>query len=138
MVLRTARILSAAVVLILIVGVRPASCDGWSILHPFSSDTTTETKPKKPVTKPAPKTPTTWDKVVAAPGNAITKVGNTITGKKPDPPKASQFVAVPKGPTIQPQKKKETKSWLPSLFRPKEPEKPKDVSEWLAKERLDP
>jgi hypothetical protein len=137
---KTARIVSAVAVLFVMASVRPAVCEGWSLLHPFSSDSTTETTPKKPtprpVAKPAAQPPSTIDKVVAAPKNLLTKVGNTITGKKAEQPKPSQMVAIPKGPTIQPNGKTETKSWLPSMFQPKPPEKPKDVPEWLGRERV--
>lgn len=138
MVAGASRVLSIVAALTLLVGAQPAVCLGSS-LWPFSSDSTTETKPKppaaKPAPKPAPKPPSTLDKVVAAPKNLLTKVGDTLTGKKPAPPKTSQMVAVPK--PLQPPKKP-SKSWLPSLFQPKEPEKPKNVGEWLSKDRLDP
>jgi hypothetical protein len=76
------------------------------------------------------------DKIVAAPKNLFTKVGDTLTGKKPTPPKPSQMVAIPRG--LQSPARKESKSWFSSLFQPKEPENSKTVSDWLAKERLDP
>jgi hypothetical protein len=136
MVVRTARVLPAIVAtLILCAGVRPSQCEAWSLLHPFSSDGTPAAKPQPK--KPAPK-PSTLDKVVAAPGNVLTKVGNTITGKKPEPPKAtSQMYATSRLPDIQPPKK-ESKSWVPSFLKPEEPKKPKTVSDWLSKNRLDP
>jgi hypothetical protein len=134
---RIAGIVSAGAVLA-VLGLGPNECKGWSLLHPFSSDGATETQPKRPAPKPAATPPTTMDKVLAPPKALFTKVGNTITGKKPEPPKPSRMVAIPKGPTIQP-RNTETKSWLPSMFQPKPAEKPKDkdVCEWLGRERVE-
>ena len=126
---------AVAAALILFAGVRPTECKAWSVWNPFasSSDKAAEAKPKKTVKKQ----PSTLDKVVAAPKNMFNAVGNTITGKKPEPKKpTSQMYATMKAPAIHPPKKE--KSWLPSWMKPEEPKKDKTVSEWLTKERLDP
>jgi hypothetical protein len=139
MVVKTTWLLSAVVaMLILLADVRPAVCEGGSIWNPFSSDSATEAKSKKNISKTSTKQPSTWDKVVAAPSNLLTKVGDTLTGKKSEPKKTSaNMVAYPTPPAIQ-TKKPESKSWLDKMFQPKEPEKSKDVKDWLGKSRLDP
>jgi hypothetical protein len=141
MVAKTARVFSACLaMLVLLAGVRPAVGEGWSILHPLTFGSTSDAKPKQPVmqSQPTQKPPSTFSQIVAAPGNLATKVGNTITGKKPEPVKApAAMYARPTPPVIAPPPKKESKSWVSSWFQPEEPKKPKSVSDWMGQPRVD-
>jgi len=130
MLIRTARVwLGVTAMLVLFGGVRPAVCEGWSLLHPFSSDSTAQSKPPKPT--PNQPLPTTGSKTF------FSKVSDKITGKKPEPVKpAPGMYATPKPPVIQPPKQ-EKKSWLGSMFQPKEPEKAKSVPDWMKQPRVD-
>ena len=82
MVGRIARILSASVMVVLLADVRPALCEGWSLLHPFSSETTSETKPKRPTPKTVKKEPSTLNKVGTGTKNFFNKTGETLGLKK--------------------------------------------------------
>jgi hypothetical protein len=136
MVVRITRILAAAAVMALFTNMQPAVCHGWSLLHPFSSDATTNTKTKKMVVKPVKKQqPSTLDKLAAGTKNFFNKTGETLGLKKPETKKPT--VAYPKA-SIQSQKKDESKSWLGSMFKPAEPKKPTSVSEWIGQPRQDP
>jgi hypothetical protein len=56
----------------------------------------------------------------------------------PGPLRKPQY-ATPMPPKIQSAKEPESKSWLPSLSKPDEPEQPKTVDEWMRNtKRLDP
>jgi len=125
---KTAKILGVVAILLMWIGARPDVGYGWS-WNPFSSASTTETRSKKPISKTAQKSPSTWSKVTSGTKGFFTKVGNTLTGKKSAPKKtAKPQYAFPKSRV---QKKEESKSWFSSWFQPKEPEKPKTVSEWM-------
>jgi hypothetical protein len=134
MVAKTARVLSAVVaMLIVFAGVRPGVCEGWSLLHPLTFESTPETKPIRPTLKAPPKPPTAMDQIAAAPKNAW----NTMTGKKPDPPKATPgMYASVKPPVIQQPPKKESKSWISSMFQPEEPKKSPTVNDFMKKDRV--
>jgi hypothetical protein len=133
--MRIARILSASVILVLLVEVQPASCEGWSLPNPFSSKSTTETK-RRPLIRPAKKQPTVLDKIGTGTKNFFNKTGETLGLKKPE--KRVQYtVATPKPRNITPSKT-ETKSWLPSFLKPEPPKKEKmDVKDWIAQPRQD-
>jgi hypothetical protein len=135
MVVRIARILSISTLLILLTVVQPAKCEGWSLLHPFSSDTTTDTKPKRPVYKTAKQEPSTWNKVTTGTKSFFSKTGEKLGLKKPEA-KKPQY-ATPRMPPVAAQKKNESKSWLGSMFKPEEPAKPKTVSDWMANPRVE-
>ncbi len=130
MLARTAKILATSIVLFLFVGVRPAMCEGWSILNPFSSSSESKKETvKKPAFKSAAKKePSTLDKMGQGTKNFFNKTGETLGLKKPEPRKA--LYATAKQPTLQ-TKKKESKSWFDKTFGPSEPEKPTDVHEWM-------
>ena len=137
MVVKTARVLSAVVAtLVVFGGVRPGVCEAWSLLHPFTFDSTPDPKPRRPVVKAPPKPPSTMDQVIAAPGKMVTTVSNTITGKKPDPPKATPNMFAYQAPQTIQAPKKESKSWISSMFQPEEPPKPKTVNDWLKHDRV--
>jgi hypothetical protein len=137
MVAKAGRVLTvAAATAILFSGVGPAVCQAWSILHPLTFDSTPQPKPRQPVMQSVQKPPSTFDQIVSAPGNLATKVGNTITGKKPEPAKASPMMYARPTPPTLPQKKAST--WVPSWLQPEEPKKPKSVTEWMANPRSDP
>jgi hypothetical protein len=126
MVVKTARILSPFVaMLILFAGLRPAVCQAWSILHPLTFSTTP---------KPPPKPPSTLDKIVAAPVNLVTSVGNTITGKTPPAPKTTTTLFARVSQPTPP--KPASSSWVPAFLQPQPPAKPKSVSDWLSKPRV--
>jgi hypothetical protein len=79
MIVKFGRVLSAVVVmLILFVEVRPADCKVISVTHTLASAGRSVTNTTKKV---AYGTVSTVKKVVAAPGNLLTKVGHTLTGK---------------------------------------------------------
>ena len=132
MVVRIARILSASVILVALADVRPARCDGWSLSNPFAPETKTE---KKPITKVTKKEPSTWEKLGTGTKNFFSKTGEAMGLKKPDP-KKPQY-ATPTPPKIQATKKTETKSWVSRMFQPEEPQKPKNVTEWMGQPRQD-
>jgi hypothetical protein len=137
MVVRIARVLSAGVMLVLLANVRPAVCEGWSLLHPFSSDTKSDVKPKKAVPKAVKKEPSALEKVGTGTKNAFIHTAEALGLKKPEAKKPQYAYATP--PKVQPTKKKESKSWAGSLFQPEEQPKPKNVPEWMMQnKRPDP
>jgi hypothetical protein len=137
MVVRITRVLSASVILALLVNVMPAVCDGWSLSNPFSSDTKTQAL-KQTAPKPVKKEPSALEKLGTGTKNFFSKTGEALGLKKPEPKKPLYATAVARPQTIPSSKKTETKSWLPSMFQPEEPKKPKTVSEWIGNKRLDP
>jgi hypothetical protein len=132
MVVRIARILSAGVMLVVLAGVRPAMCEGWSLSNPFASKTETT---RKSVTKPAKKEPSMLEKFGTGTKNFFNKTGEAIGLKKPEA-KKPQY-ASPTPPKIQALKKPETKSWVSRMFQPEEPPKPTNVKDWMAQPRQD-
>jgi len=139
MVARIAQIAMVGLMLVLLAAVRPAPCNGWSLLNPFASDKDkTEAKAKKPVAKPVKKPPSTLDKIGAGTKNFFTSVGNTLTGKKSQPKKApSKPYAYPQSPGSKTQKKDDSKSWFGSWFKPEEPKPPKTIDDWMSQPRSD-
>jgi hypothetical protein len=134
--MRIAQITLIAVMLVTLVGVQPALCDGWSLPNPFATKTTTEKK--KPVVRPAKKQQTVLDKIGTGTKNFFNKTGEAIGIKKPEK-KVQYTMATPKPRTITPTKKTETKSWLPSFLRPEKPKRETmDVKDWIAQPRQDP
>ena len=133
MVVRIARVLSAGVVFVLLANVRPAVCEGWSLLHPFSSDTKAETKKTTPGVKTVKKEPSVLEKFGTGTRSFFNKSAETLGLKKPEPKKPQYAYAVP--PKVQPPRKKESKSWLGSLFQPEEPPEPKNVSDWMSQNK---
>ena len=134
MVVRITRILSASLMLAVLADVRPARCEGWSLSNPFSSETKTETT-RKPITKIAKKEPSMLEKFGTGTKNFFSKTGEAIGLKKPEP-KKPQY-ASPTPPKIQTPRKPETKSWVSRMFQPEEPQKPKNVTEWMGQPRQD-
>jgi len=135
---RSTKVLATSVMLFVLVGSRPALCEGWSILNPFSSSSDSKKEEaKKPAFKSAAKKdPSTLDKMGQGTKNFFNKTGETLGLKKPEPKKP--LYATAKQPTLQ-TKKKESKSWFDKTFGPSESEKPKDVHEWMkAGKRMDP
>jgi hypothetical protein len=135
MVVRIVRILSI-VVLLLLADLRPASCEGWSLPNPFSSDAKTDAK-KRTTTRTTRQEPSTWNKVGTGTKNFFSKTGETLGLKKPETKKP--LYASPAPRVIKPPaRKQESKSWFGSLLKSEEPKKDKTVSEWMDKPRLDP
>ena len=112
---------------------RPAVCEAWSLLHPFSSDADTA---KQPVPQLVKKEPSALEKVGTGTKNFFNKTGETLGLKKPEPKKPQYANPIP--PRIQPKAKDEQKSWLGQMFGPEEREKLKSVSDWMQNPRLDP
>jgi hypothetical protein len=131
---RIARVLLVCAVLVLWVVVQPAVCEGWSLLQPFSSDASAETKAKKPVAKTVKKEPSALDKVGTGTKSFFNKTGETLGLKKPEAKKPTY--ASPRRPDIQ-RPKKPSKSWL-DMFKAEEPKRPESVPEWMNNKRLDP
>ena len=104
---------------------RPAACEAWSLLHPFTPNAPAQ----KPIVRTVQKPPSTWDKVVAGPKNLWNKTGEKLGLKKPEKKPIPQY-AYPKPPVLQ-KRQPESKSWLGSWFKPKEPDKPRNVEEWM-------
>jgi hypothetical protein len=127
--------------LVLLVNGMPAVCNGWSLLHPFSSDTKT-VAPKKPSLNPfnpvLKKEPSAMEKFGTGTKNFFNKTGETLGLKKAEPKRPQYATAVPKSQTIPSSKKTETKSWFSNMFQSEEPKKPPTVSEWIGNKRLDP
>jgi hypothetical protein len=132
MIIRNARIFTLALVLNLLLGLRPAIGDGSSSPTLFP-DSQTETK-KTPQKKTAPQ-PSTLSKMTTGTKKFFGKVGDTLTFKKSPPQKAS---TTPANPWIKPAKEEPKPSWLTSIFYKEEPKKPTSPSEWLEQKRLDP
>ena len=132
---RIARMLPAGIALLALAGVRPPECQAWSLLHPFSSDTTTQTAPPQPPPKPVKKEPSMLQKMGTGTKNFFNRAGEAVGLKKPEPKEPQYARIVP--PTLVPPKKPESKSWMSSMFGSNEPEKPKNVSDWLGNDRLD-
>lgn len=140
MVAQIARIFSACGVVILLMGVHPSPCEGWSLLNPFSSDAKTATSKKSATTpvKNVKKEPSALDKVSASTKRFFDKTGEALGLKKPKPKKYVYATVQPR--RIMPLKKRESQSWLDALspFKPEEPKRHKNVSEWMTNKRLDP
>ena len=115
MVVKIAKILSIGVMLVVLADARPAACEGWSLLHPFSSETKTDAKPKKPVLKTAQTEPSLLEKIGTGTKNFFNKTGETLGLKKPESKKPQYATPTPR--TIQPRKKEESKSWFGSFIR---------------------
>jgi hypothetical protein len=138
MVAKIARILSACGVLILLTDARPAVCEGWSLLHPFTFNAKTESQTKKPATvavKNVKREPSLLEKAGTGTKQFFNQAGETLGLKKAAPKKPQYATAIP--PRIQPPKKPESKPWYSRLM-PEEPKKDKTVNDWLSKPRLDP
>jgi hypothetical protein len=123
MVVKLARIATASLVLVVLICVRPATGGLW----PFSSENRgSDTKPRTNIVATSSQTqPSTLDKIGSGTKNFFTKVGNTVTGKKPKPD--NSLPVYPKSPLAA---KNKDKSWLPSWLGPKE-NKPTDVKTYL-------
>ena len=130
-----ARSVLASVLLIVFVHAEPAVCD-WSLLHPFSSDAASESKPKKVAVKSVKKEPSTWEKLSSGTKKFFNQTGETLGLKKPET-KKQYATATPKPRTVQSPKKETSSSWWNPLASA-EPKEPKTVSEWIGKKRLDP
>jgi hypothetical protein len=106
------------VLAIFLANVLAASCVAW---NPFASaDNDTAVKPTPAATS---QEPSVWNKIGL--------------GAKPaeEPKKRTLVCATP----VPVQRKAESESWFSKLFKPKEPEKPKTVDQWLKNsKRLDP
>lgn len=137
MIVKIMRILAASAMMLLLADVRPATCEGWSILHPFSSsESKQETKTRQPAPKTARQESSTLDKMGQGTKKFFSQTGETLGLKKPEPKKPTYATAKP--PVIQPPPKKESKSWFGSMFQPEE-KKPKTVGEWMSQnKRMDP
>lgn len=133
MILRIARVLAAGVMLVLLIDVQPATCEGWSL--PFFSSSDTKTKQNKPtpkktvVTKTANKEPSMLDKMGTGTKSFFNKTGETLGLKKPEQ-KKPQYATM-RSPAESAPKKTESKSWIPSMFKAEEPKKPTSVREWM-------
>ena len=127
MIVRIAKILVIAVVVTLLAAVRPAWCEGWSLLHPFGSNSDPDTTTKKFTRKTQPE-PTLWQKTSSGTKNLFNKTGETLGLKKPESKKPTMAYAKP--PVIY-AKKKEEQSWFGKMFQPEE-KKPKTVNEWMS------
>jgi len=129
------KLLTIGAVMFALVGFETTACWGWSLWNPFASQ---NSKNKKNTSKMSHKQPSTWEKIVAAPGNFFNQIGETLGLKKP-PKKAKPTYAYPVSPLAKVQKKESSKSWFGSWFQPSEPKKPRTVSEWMDEnKRLDP
>ena len=132
MIIRNARIITLALALNLLLGLRPAIGDESS-LPKLSSDSQTETK--KISQKKTPSQPSTLSRMTTGTKKFFGKVGDTLTFKKAPPPKTSNTHT---NPWIKPAKEEPKPSWLTSMFYKEEIKKPNSPSEWLEQKRLDP
>jgi hypothetical protein len=123
--MRIAKIMVLAFIVALWADVRPASCEGWSLLNPFGASGKTKTT-KKFGYKTQPE-PSLWQKTTSGTKNVFNKTGETLGLKKPTVQRPTQAFARP--PALTPQKK-ESQSWLGKMFQP-EPKKPKTVGDWM-------
>jgi hypothetical protein len=122
---RTVRILLLVAMVVLLCNLWSPVCQAWS-LWPFGDSKAAQPKPKPPALKPAKKPqPTTW-------GNFCNKLGQTVGMKKPATPKPE--VAIPR-PMVTQQKTPQKSSWFGSLFKPKEPDPPQKVADWIKNPR---
>jgi hypothetical protein len=138
MIARLTRIVLIGVLLAAYIQARPAVCEAWSLLHPFTSDDQAAANAKKPTYIGAKTQPSTWDKATGSTKSFFSKTGEAIGLKKPDAKKPTPSYAYVKPPVLQ-NKKAESTSWLGSWFKPKEPDKPKTVGEWMnSTTRVDP
>ncbi|MBU4273377.1 MAG: hypothetical protein KKE86_05590 [Planctomycetes bacterium] len=137
---KIAKLISVAAMLLMLAGTRPAVCQGWSPWNPLASGGKSESNSKKPVSRTAKKPPSTWDKIASGTKNFFGKIDDAFSFKKSPPKKRTTMpYAHPRYPGLTAQNKKESKSWFDSWFGPKEPEKPRNVSEWMEQnKRLDP
>jgi len=136
MMARTGRILTVFLAtLVLFAGQWPSVCHAWSIWHPLTFDSTPQPKPRTTALKSTQKPPSTFDQIVSAPKNLVTKVGNTITGKKSEPVKPPPtMIARPTPPVLDSPKK--SSSWVPSFLQTEQPKPAKTVPEWMAQPRV--
>ena len=132
---RITRILPAGMALLALAGVRPPACEAWSLLHPFTPDTTAQTTAPPPAPKPVKKEPSVLQKVGSGTKNFFNRAGEAVGIKKPEPKPPEFARVVPR--TLVPPKKPESKSWMGSMFGSDQPET-KTVSDWLGNDRLNP
>ena len=132
---RVARSVMASLVLIGLVGVRPAVCNAWSP-WPFSSDKAAQSKTEVTncsATQTKQPEPSMFSKIGTGTKNFFTKIGNAVTGKKAPPErKLAEGVAYPRNP-MTPQKETGLSAWVPSWMKPAEPKKPISVPDYLKK-----
>jgi hypothetical protein len=127
---RTAKALSLMLMVVLVCSLWSPVCQAWSV-WPFGDSKAEQPKPKPPVAKPAKKAPpSTWDTLTAGTKHLCNKVGETVGLKKPAPKKPDFAVPRPMVPQKAP-----PKSWLGSLFKPKDPPPPKDVAVFIGQKR---
>ncbi len=132
MVAKIARIVTASLVLVAFLSVRPAVCNG---LWPFSGDKSESdasrsngATPRTNIVATSSQTqPSTFDKIGTGTKNFFTKIGNTVTGKKTPTRQDNAAPVYPKNPLTMQDK---DKSWWPSWLR-SEKEKPKTVQQFL-------
>ena len=132
---KTAKLISVAAMLLVLAFTRPAVCQGWSPWNPLASNDKSEAKTKRPVSRTAQKSPSTWNKITSGTKNFFGKIGDAFSFKKSPPKKrVTMPYAHPRYPGLTAHKKKESKSWFDSWLGPKEPEKParpKSVHQWM-------
>lgn len=120
--------LLVVVVLVGVVGVRPQTCEAWSLLDPFGWGSSSETKAKKPAARTAKKPPSTWDKMTAGTKSFFDKTGEALGLKKPKKKGRPQYAYAK--PQVLKRRAPESKSWF-DWMKPEEPKQPKDVNEWM-------
>jgi hypothetical protein len=101
---------------------QPASA-GWS--NPFASND----KPQA-AARPAKKPPSALDRISTGTKNFVNKTGEALHLKKPQPRKPPAIVAAK--PRVVPPPYREKKS-LFGWLKPKEPEQPMNVPEWMGR-----
>jgi hypothetical protein len=124
-IVKISKIAVLACIVTLAIGVRPARCEGWSLLDPFGSGKK-DTTPQRYVPKTQPE-PSLWDKTSAGTKNILNKTGETLGLKKPTVKKPTMAYAKP--PKLYP-KAKDSPSWFAKMFQPEE-KKPKTVGDWM-------
>jgi len=121
--MKVAWMMSACVILALLVGSQSVLGDAWSLPGTDSKTSTSKTKKKEP----GP-----LEKLGAGTKKLVTGVTDTLTGKKKAAAKkATNPPWMGGSKTTQPEKK----SWLTSMFTPKQPEGPKTPQDWIAQQR---
>ena len=119
---------------VLLANVRPATCDGWSLPNPFSSTTKSETKTKTHITTVKTQEPSMLEKIGTGTKNFFDRTGEKLGLKKPASKKYDYATA--QKPHVH-ASKPSSKSWLSKMFAPRNPKKPKTVTDWMGQPRRD-
>ena len=128
--MRTTWILSSCLTVLLLLGALAAQTEGgW-----FDGGSSTEGTNPRPGTNlgrpAAKKEPSGWEKLGSGTKKFFTGIGDTLSPSKK--PTTTQTAINPYASAMKGPPKPEKKSWFSQMFGPKEPDRPRNPSEWMS------